>query len=100
LLLSLLSDDSFVLAEATILDIDEALGGLEEVLIWLVRSEINTESLLSIGFYLGSFWLDPEWVLDPLASCLVKDIKKSPVDVHWEWVSIVQGDSSCLTDPS
>lgn len=92
MLLCFLSNDSFVLAETSVLHLDEALGCLEEVLVRLVRCKINAEGLRAVRLHLGMRWLDSEWVLHPLAGGLVQDVEQGPVDINSEGVSVLEGD--------
>ena len=54
-----------------IMESDEALSKLEEVAIGLVRSEVNIEDELAIGFDFLLCRSDLEWVFDELIRCLV-----------------------------
>ena len=63
-----------------VLESDEALSKLEEVAIGLVRSEVNIEDELAIGFDFLLCRSDLEWVLDELICRLVQYLKQSPID--------------------
>jgi hypothetical protein len=70
-----LGNDSLVLTISSIVKRNEALGTLEEILIWLVWSELHTEAHGRVGINLSYFWSNSKWILNPLASGLVQYIK-------------------------
>ena len=70
-----MGNNSLVLTISSIVKRNEALGTLEEILVWLVWSELHTEAHGRVGINLSYFWSNSEWILNPLAGGLVQYIK-------------------------
>lgn len=77
-----LGQDSLVFAKATVVEIDETLGYLEEVLVWLIWCKINLEIKRGICFDSLCLGLNSEWILNPLLSGWIENIKEGPVDIN------------------
>jgi hypothetical protein len=76
-----LGEDSLVFAEATVVEVDETLGYLEEVLIGLIWCKINLEIKRRIRFNFLDLRLDSERVLNPLLCGWIENIKQGPVNL-------------------
>ena len=67
-----------------VLEGDEALGNLEEVAVWLVRSKVDIEDEGGVGRKLFLSRQNFERIFDHLTSSLVQNRQQGPVDVDGE----------------
>jgi len=71
--LLLLSNDPLVLRDSAVKRLNKALSSLEEVLVRLVRTELDLEVHTRVGFDFSALRPDFERVLNPLASGSIHD---------------------------
>ena len=98
LALLLLCDQSLVLGDGSVEQGDEALSHLEEVLVRLVRSKLDLKVHARVGLDLGAVRPDFEWILNPLTSGSVHNLKEAPVNFNREHVVVVQGQLAAVAN--
>ena len=76
------------------------LAKLEEVLIRLIGSKFSDEVEGRVCLNNLNFWLDSEWILNPLFAGIVVDIQKGPVHLYRERVLVGHYKWLGLTKPS